>query len=116
MEVESETIEPSCYVAVILYESSSDVPEYQPLYQESFVLLKATSLEEAEAKALAYGTQEQVSYQNENRETIRWSLKQVIDVNSVLDDELDDGSELYARHFRNYEAYCAFEPLLSGEL
>lgn len=116
MEVTSEKIEPSLYIAVILYESASDAPNYQPLYQESFILLKATSLEEAEAKALAYGTQEQVSYQNENQETIRWSLKQVIDVNSVLDDELDDGSELYARHFRNYEAYCAFEPLLSGEL
>lgn len=116
MEITSETIEPFFYMAVILYESSSDAPEYKPLYQESFVLLKATSLEEAETKALVHGTQEQVSYQNENQETIRWSLKQVIDVNSVLDDELDDGSELYVRHFRNYQAYCAFEPLLSGEL
>jgi Domain of unknown function (DUF4288) len=116
MEIAGTSAVTSFYVAVILYESSSDVPDYKPLYQESFVLLKATSLEEAEAKALAYGTQEQVSYQNENQETIRWSLKQVIDVNSVLDDELDDGSELYARHFRNYQAYCGFEPLLSGEL
>jgi hypothetical protein len=104
------------YIAIILYESNSDISGYLPLYQECFVLIKATSIEEAQEKALAHGNQEQVTYQNENQEIITWSLKQVIDVNPVLDDELDDGSELYARHFRNYQAYCGFEPLLSGEL
>jgi hypothetical protein len=45
-------------------------------------------------------------------------LQQVVDVNSVLDDDFDaaeDGVDLYARHFRNYDAYQSFEPLLSKE-
>lgn len=108
----------SLYIAILLYKSSSDKPDYQPLYQESFVLIKATSLESAKEKALNHGKNESVSYTNENGETIAWSLQQVVDVNSVLYDDFDsseDGVDLYARHFRNYDAYHSFEPLLSKE-
>ncbi|WP_017655828.1 DUF4288 domain-containing protein [Fortiea contorta] len=106
------------YIAVIVYESSSDAPNYQHLYQESFVLIKATSLELAKKKAANYAKKEEVSYKNEDGETITWSLKQVVDVNSVLYDDFDtfsDGIDLYTRHFRNYDAYHLFEPVLSPE-
>jgi hypothetical protein len=106
---------PSLYVAVLLYESASAAPGYLPLYEECFVLIKAGSPEEACEKALHHARCREVSYQNEKKETIRWSLKQVVDVSPALDDSLDDGSEIYARHFRNHEAYRSFEPLLSGE-
>ncbi|WP_427162472.1 DUF4288 domain-containing protein [Aliinostoc sp. HNIBRCY26] len=118
MTLESVNKKESFYIAIILYKSSSDAPDYKSLYQESFVLIKATSLEAAKAKALNHGKNESVSYKNENGETITWSLQQVIDVNSVLDDDFnasEDGVDLYARHFRNYEAYQSFEPLLSNE-
>jgi len=77
-------------------------------------LIKATSLEKAREQALSHASQEQVSYQNEKEDTITWFFKQVVDVNSVLYDEFDDVTELYARHFRNYKAYGSFEPLLSN--
>lgn len=115
MEIESTSQKESFYIAVILFESSSNVPDYKPLYEECFVLIKANSLEEAQEKTLVYGHAQEGSYQNENKEIINWSLKQIVDVNSVLYDEFDNGTELYARHFRNYQAYCLFEPLLSGE-
>ncbi|MBD2596421.1 DUF4288 domain-containing protein [Nostoc spongiaeforme FACHB-130] len=118
MKTESINKKEFFYIAIILYKSSSDQPDYQPLYQESFVLIKATSLEAAKAKAVEYGKNESVSYKNENGETITWSLQQVVDVNLVLDDDFDsseDGVDLYTRHFRNYEAYQSFEPLLSNE-
>ncbi|WP_339375920.1 DUF4288 domain-containing protein [Calothrix sp. NIES-2098] len=66
------------------------------------------SSEEAKVKAVDYGKNESVSYTNENGETITWSLQQVIDVNSVLYDDIDsseDVVDLYTRHFRNYDAY-----------
>src|SRR5262249_38587093 len=107
--------EQSFYIAIFLYESTSSAPGYRPLYQESFVLIKARSLEEAQAKARARAEEEQVSYTNEAGEIINWALKRVIDVNPTLDDVFEDGSDLYARHFRNYAAYAQFEPLLSGE-
>ncbi|MCC5645249.1 DUF4288 domain-containing protein [Nostoc sp. CHAB 5824] len=118
MKPESADKTESFYIAVILYESSSDAPDYQPLYQEYFVLLKSSSLEKAKEKAISYAKKEEVSYKNENGETITWSLKKVIDVNSVLDDGFEsasDGVDLYARHFRNYEAYHSFEPFLSQQ-
>ncbi|GAX41053.1 hypothetical protein NIES4075_20210 [Tolypothrix sp. NIES-4075] len=118
METESVDKVESFYIAIILYKSSSDKPDYQPLYQESFVLVKASSLESAKEKAIKHGKNENVSYTNENGETITWSLQQVVDVNSVLDDDFDsseDCVDLYARHFRNYEAYQSFEPLLSKD-
>ncbi|MEH2015353.1 DUF4288 domain-containing protein [Nostoc sp.] len=108
----------SFYIAIILYKSSSDKPDYQTLYQESFVLIKAASLEEAKAKVLNHGKNETVSYTNENGETITWFLQQIVDVNSVLNDDFDSSEDivdLYTRHFQNYEAYHSFEPLLSQE-
>lgn len=115
METGSTSQKESFYIAVILFESSSNKPDYQPLYEECFVLITARSLEEAKAKTLVYGQNQEGSYENEVKNIITWSLKQIVEVNSVLSDNFDNGTELYARHFRNYQAYCLFEPLLSGE-
>lgn len=38
------------YVAIILYRSSSDSPEYTPMYEESTVLLKASDEMDARQK------------------------------------------------------------------
>ncbi len=102
----------SFYVALILYESHSNKLDYKPLYQECFTLIKASSLEEAQEKTLAYAKKEEGKFQNEYGETITWSLKQVVDVNPTLYDEFEDETDLYTRHFRNYKAYSSFEPLL----
>ena len=85
-------------------------------FRECFVLIIASSLESAQEKILSHASKEQASYGTENNDTITWSLKQVVDVNSVLYNDFDDVTNLYARHFWNYEAYRLFEPLLSGKL
>ncbi|MGL5877438.1 MAG: DUF4288 domain-containing protein [Xenococcaceae cyanobacterium] len=115
MRVDSDSREASLYIAVVLFDSSSNAPDYQPLYEECFILIQANSLEEAREKALLYSRQQECSYQNQNQDTISWTCKQIIDVNSVLYADFDDITEIYARHFRNYEAYCQFEPFLSGD-
>ena len=105
------------YIAILLYESVSESGEpgsKEPMYEESFVLLQASSEEEARNRALGHASQQCTSYENAEGERIRWSLRHVIDVSQVLDDELVDGAELYARYFKNYAAYHAFEPLLGG--
>ncbi|GAA0338421.1 DUF4288 domain-containing protein [Streptomyces blastmyceticus] len=105
----------STYIAVLLCQSSSDAEDHVPLYQESFVLVTAQSEAQAREKAAAHGKALETSYENERGELITWRLRHVVDVGEVLDERLTDGSELYARHFRNYAAYRSFEPLLSGE-
>jgi hypothetical protein len=103
------------YAALLLYTSSSSAADYQPLHEETVTIIRATSTEHAAQKALEFARSRQTSYENEQGETITWSLKHLIDV-SAISDPLDDGAEIYTRHFRNYEAYRAFEPMLSGEI
>ena len=104
------------YIAIILYEAASDAPGYQSLYEESFVLIQASSEEEAREKATIHAQGQLSSYQNEFGETITWLFKQIIDVSPVLSETFEDGADLYARYFRNMQAYSAFEPLLSGDI
>ena len=91
-------------------------PFYQKLYEEDYVLVQASSDEDARQKALQLAQKGQHSYKNEYQEKITWTLKHVLDVAPVLSEKFEHGAELYARHIRNYEAYVAFEPLLSGGL
>ncbi|HEX5745004.1 MAG TPA: DUF4288 domain-containing protein [Archangium sp.] len=104
------------YIAVLLYESTSESGGKKPLYEESFVLIQATSEEEARARAADHARRQEARYENAEGEHIRYSLKHVVDVSPVLDGDLKDGAELYARHFRDYGAYHAFEPLLGGSV
>ncbi|MGH3118216.1 MAG: DUF4288 domain-containing protein [Gaiellales bacterium] len=100
------------FIAVVLYVSSSSTPSYNPLYEESFVLFRAGSVEQAREKAEAHALQSEASYENEYGEQIRWHRKHLIDVTPVLYEDLKDGTEIYSRHFHDYAAYSAFEPLL----
>ena len=104
----------SFYIAVILYKSSSD-SEDSPLYEECFTLIEANSIEEARKRTEDYAKEAEHSYVGGNGKTIFVSLERIVDVNNVLDDDLKDGTDIYARHFRNFAAYSSFEPLISGE-
>lgn len=110
----SDNLTKEFYIAVLLFESTSESGRKDPMYQESFVLLQAASEEEARDYALEQGRRGCVSYETAEGETIQWTLKHIVDVSHVLDDELKHGSDLYARHFKNYNAYHDFEPLLGG--
>ena len=104
------------FIAVILYESSSDAASYQTLYEESFVLVFGLNENEAQTNATQLASQRATSFKNDAGKTITWSVKQVLDVAKVLDAELGDGAGLYSRHFRDYAAYRSFEPLLDGSI
>lgn len=116
MNTEAEQQKVSFYIAVIVYEFSSDAPQYQPLYREDFVLIKASSQEDAQQKALQIAQKEETAYKNEQGENITLTVKHIIDVWPALSENFEHGADLYTRHFRNYQAYVAFEPHLSGGL
>lgn len=107
-------METEFYVAVLLFRATHDGQAGDVLFEESFTLLTASGEEEARVKALALGTNREHSYRNENGELITWKLDRVVDVCLAVDDEITDGAELYSRHFRDYDAYWNFEPLLGG--
>ncbi|MER5884129.1 DUF4288 domain-containing protein, partial [Streptomyces sp. NPDC001941] len=99
------------YVAVLVLGTGTS-PGLPPLYQENLVLLEARDEEEARQRARSRGLDMETSYANERGEQVTWRLLHVVDVAEVTDD-LGDGAELYTRHFRDYDAYRTFEPLLS---
>ncbi|GAB3284268.1 DUF4288 domain-containing protein [Parasphingorhabdus pacifica] len=103
------------YVAALVLESSSEAEGHAPLYEESFVLVKAESDEEAKEKATSYGKQQQLSYEDEHHRLVTWKLKEVAEVQQLEDATFDDGSELFSRFFRNYSAYRSIEPLTGDE-
>ncbi|GAQ00132.1 DUF4288 domain-containing protein [Leptolyngbya sp. NIES-2104] len=103
------------YMAIVLYESSCSASDYKPLYEECWTIIEADSEEHARQKAHTHAQQAQHSYENQFAEMITVTFKQIVDVAPLLNDVVEDGAELYARFFRNYQAYCQFEPLLGGE-
>ena len=103
----------SFYIAVILYKSSSD--SEPPLYEECFTLIEANSIKEARKRTEDYAKKAECNYIAKDGKTICVSLERIVDVNNVLDDDLKDGADIYARHFRNFAAYSSFEPFISGE-
>ncbi|MBA8822884.1 hypothetical protein FHX42_000213 [Saccharopolyspora lacisalsi] len=109
------TAEPESYVAVLVIESSSESPDYEPWYEESFVLLTAESDDEAREKAREYGKQHETSHHDEHQRLVNWKLKHVVEVKKLEDATFDDGSELYSRVFRDYSGYSSFEPRLGDE-
>jgi len=95
------------YIATLIYESSSDSAENRPLFEESFLAVKALSEAEARAKVAAHVANSAHSYKNEAGHTITWSLKLLVNLQPALSETLPDGEEIYARHFRDFAAYQA---------
>lgn len=104
------------YIAIILYETWSPDPSFEPMFEECFVLLRADSDEQALARAEQRSKAQETCYTNTTGQEVHWKPKRVVDVSRILSDTMVDGAELYARHFTNYDAYHAFEPLLGGTL
>lgn len=105
---------PWLYVAVLINEISVDGPGHVPRFEESFVLLRASSDEEAEQVALAFARAAEHSYLNEDGETVRWTFRQLATVGPALEDGVDSerlpaGIEIFSRFFDDLEAYRAVD-------
>lgn len=100
------------YSGLLLNKAVSSVKGAKPLYQEVFVEVKAFDVEAAKSAIKAAAKKEETSYKNETGDIITWTFERVIDVSPVLNENFKDGvRELYSRHFRDIEAYKAFDSL-----
>lgn len=114
MQRGTETARRTFYAAVLVLEGSADRPDQASLYEETIVVVLARSVEEARERATEHGRGREHAYRSGTGAVITWRLAEIVDVAEV-DGPLDDGAEVYTRHFRDYAAYRRFEPLLSGE-
>ena len=97
------------YVAIIVYKSASDSAGYTPLYEECITLVKANTMDEARSKVEDLTKHRSTKYKNAEGQEISWSLYSIVDINPMLEDSFDEVTEIYARHFRDIEAYRKFE-------
>jgi len=89
----------------MVHASSSSAEDYEPLYEESVVLLKAPDSKRAEEKAVTLGREREQTYQNQYGEAITWSFLMIADVKEWHPAVLEDGAEVYGRFFRDLVAY-----------
>jgi hypothetical protein len=99
------------YVAIAIRESISDSPEYTTLYEETTLLIKAVSVEDATAKAVKYFRDEHTYISAAGFRITTRTLK-IEDVNEVLGIVDGDVEEINARFFRDYDAYNKFREML----
>lgn len=104
------------YVAVAVLSARVEGKNTEPLYQETFHLIRASDESSARAKAEILFREMSHSYLNGQGETVSWKLEEIVDVALIGESGFEHGSELYTRHFRDFEAYKRFEPLMEGML
>jgi hypothetical protein len=95
------------FSVVVINKISVDAPDHEPMYEESILLVEASSREEAAVKAEVFANREETSYLNADGETVTWSFQEIIHVWEIFGDDrkLQDGDEIYSRLFRDYEAH-----------
>lgn len=98
------------YVAIIVVKCPA-AWGYPTLYREDLVLISAGSIEDARDQAAGH----RPARCDATGESV-WQLKHVVDVAPAWQPDVARGGPLYARHFLDYDAYRAFEPLLSGPM
>lgn len=104
------------FAGVLVTRSSSDREGHTPLFEESVVVVSAASTAQATEKIQALAAAEtSSSYRAVDGGRISWQLLHVLDVQE-LQTAPDDGATVYSRHFRDYDAYRRFEPLLDGSI
>jgi hypothetical protein len=84
------------YLVRVLMGCSVDI-DGEPLFSEEFVLVRAVSYDEAYGKAEAKGQELCHSYQNDAGVEVCWTFRSVLEVRRIMDDDIGDGCEIYAR-------------------
>ncbi|MDG0791267.1 DUF4288 domain-containing protein [Cohnella ginsengisoli] len=69
-------------------------------YEESMMLVKAQSFEQAYAIAEKKAKREELDYRNPYDQKVEWRLVRALDCFALFDEELKSGTELYSRNLR----------------
>lgn len=99
------------YIAIVLLQTENQATKVKS-YDETILSIEASSEDEAKKMAHNYGKSCEGSYKNSLGEVISIHFLQIIDVNTHLRDEYEQGVlEMYSRHFDDLESYQKFEKL-----
>lgn len=74
------------------------------LFERTVWVVRAWSEEEAEARARQFCDGNEEPYLNKDGEIVTWSIVETVGVYSLLDDEIQDGTEVYSQLIRVEDA------------
>lgn len=97
------------YYAVNLMYKSERTDSNAPLWEERIILVSAFDETEAESKALKYSKIEEAQFDTVDSTKVSWKFAQIERVYAI-DDDLEDGVELFSRFLRNSEAESILTP------
>jgi hypothetical protein len=84
------------YSARLLYESLHDRSESDSrVFEDRIIVLDASSEDDARERARELATAGENRYPNAYGETVEWKFREVLNLCSLFDEELRDGSEVY---------------------
>ncbi|MEH6996464.1 DUF4288 domain-containing protein [Neobacillus drentensis] len=69
-------------------------------YEESIMLVKAQSYEQANSIAEKKAKNEEIDYLNPYEELVEWKFVEALDCFILIDEKLQSGTELYSRFLR----------------
>ena len=91
----------SWYSAKLVFESTiNGVKEPNFLCEESIRVLLADSEEDARTRAEQIGRAAEHDYMNEAGESVRWQFVSVLEVQDLSETDLQDGTEVFSKLFR----------------
>ncbi len=90
------------YIAKIVFNISAENTDHAPQFDEQLRLIAADSGEEAFLKARAIGLNEEDSFLNEKRNTVKWEFINVAEIIPLQ--RLEDGMEVYSQIHETEEA------------
>jgi len=88
----------SWFAARLLFESIDVESDEGYAFEERIVLLRAQSTDQAHQKAIKKARSSETEYETAAGNRIRWKFRALADVQSILDDEIVDGTEIYFSH------------------
>ena len=84
------------FAARLLSESvHPDEPNGSTLFEESIVLLRARDAADASRRANELGAKPEAEYVSAAGDAVRWTFREVLEVQELVDDEIADGTEVY---------------------
>ena len=96
--------------AILLRSEAADRLPTDSLWEESVVLVKADTEDDALMIATAIGRSQELSYTVEGGTELRWRFDRVVSVYMIESEDLQSGTELFSRFIRASEVESLLTP------
>jgi hypothetical protein len=82
----------------LLYREVHRIPDgIEPIWEESVVLIEATSADRARELAIAHARQQEVQFEVAEGDAVRWTFESVLDVFPITSETVGSGVEVFSR-------------------